>query len=126
MPNSTISSRLWITCKASSKSSRAKIGASTPGAFGLRETVDLMVKAGASLMAVDGSGQSVVDAAASFDAELVHHMLTGCNLAPVDALVHAIKHGDTLAATVSGHDPKSSQPTSGVFTKITSVGLQMR
>jgi len=66
-----------------------------------------MVKAGAPLTAIDRSGQSVIDAAATCDAELLHHLLIDGNLAPVDALVHAIKHGDTFAATVSPNSPET-------------------
>lgn len=53
------------------------------------------------MMAVDRSGQSVVDVAAECGLELLRHMLLNCNLKPADALFHAIKHGDTVVAEVS-------------------------
>ena len=86
--------------KAGSKGS--KHGHSSPGAITLRETVDSMMKAGApcDTLAIDRSGRSVLDVAAGFDQQLMHHMLLNCDLKPADALFLAIKHGGTLVTEV--------------------------
>lgn len=66
----------------------------------LESVTTKMVDAGASVIAKDGSGLTVLDAAAAYNLQLMHFMLLRSGMGSTDVLLHAIKHGDTLAAKV--------------------------